>query len=53
MILAEQNKISYDDAVSKYVPELGGPLNGITIRHLLNHTSGIPTWATSELITHG
>jgi len=42
MILAEQNKISYDEAVSKYIPELGGPLNGITIRHLLNHTSGIP-----------
>ncbi len=42
MILAEQKKISYDDAVSKYIPELGGPLNGITIRQVLNHTSGIP-----------
>jgi len=42
MILAEQNKISYDDPVSKYIPELAGPLHGITIRQLLNHTSGIP-----------
>ena len=42
MILAEQKKISYDDAVSKYLPELAGPLNGITIRQVLNHTSGIP-----------
>jgi CubicO group peptidase (beta-lactamase class C family) len=42
MILAEQHKISYDDAVSKYVQELAGPLNGITLRHLLNHASGIP-----------
>jgi len=42
MMLAEQNKINYDDAVSKYIPELGETLNGITLRHLLNQTSGIP-----------
>src|SRR5215471_19309780 len=42
MMLAEQSRLSYDDPVSKYIPELGGPLNGITLRHLLNHTSGIP-----------
>jgi CubicO group peptidase (beta-lactamase class C family) len=42
MMLAEQGKLGYEDAVSKYVPELGGTLSGITIRHLLNNTSGIP-----------
>jgi CubicO group peptidase (beta-lactamase class C family) len=42
MMLAEQNKIKYDDEVSKYIPELGGVFNGITLRHLLHHTSGIP-----------
>ena len=42
MMLADQNKVSYDDPVSKYIPKLRGPLNGITLRHLLNHTSGIP-----------
>ena len=42
MMIAEQNKVKYDDAVSKYIPEVGGTLNGITLRHLLNHTSGIP-----------
>ena len=42
MMLAEPGKINYDDPVSKYVPELGGALNGITVRHLLIHTSGIP-----------
>ena len=41
-MLAEQHKIDYDDPVSKYIPELGGSLPGITLRHLLNHTSGIP-----------
>ncbi|HKA21605.1 MAG TPA: serine hydrolase [Blastocatellia bacterium] len=42
MMLAQQNKIKYDDAVSKYIPELAETLNGIILRHLLNHTSGIP-----------
>ena len=42
MMLAESNKISYDDPVSKYLPELAGPLNSVTLRQLLNHTSGIP-----------
>jgi CubicO group peptidase (beta-lactamase class C family) len=42
MMLAEQHRINYDDPVSKYIPELGGPLNRITLRYLLNHTSGIP-----------
>src|SRR5262249_24224852 len=40
MMLAEEGKLSYDDPISKYIPEL--TLNGITLRHLLNHTSGIP-----------
>ena len=42
MMLAEKNKIKYDDPVSKYIPELSKYANGITIRHLLTHTSGIP-----------
>jgi len=42
MMLAEHNKIKYDDAVTKYIPELAGTLSGITLRQLLNHTSGIP-----------
>ena len=42
MILGEQGKIKYDDPVSKYTPEFAGTLNRITLRHLLNHTSGIP-----------
>ena len=42
MMLAEQNKIKYDDEVSKYIPELSRSLNGITLRRLLHHTSGIP-----------
>jgi CubicO group peptidase (beta-lactamase class C family) len=42
MMLAEQGKLKYDDPIIKYLPELNKFSNGITIRHLLTHTSGIP-----------
>lgn len=39
MMLKEQGKLSYEDDVRKYLPEL--PYEGMTIRHFLTHTSGI------------
>jgi CubicO group peptidase (beta-lactamase class C family) len=42
MMLAEQNKIRYDDLLSKYIPELTKYADDVTIRNLLTHTSGIP-----------
>lgn len=42
MLLVEQNKLQYDDPVVKYIPEISTFVEGITIRHLLTHTSGIP-----------
>ncbi|MGP8234254.1 MAG: serine hydrolase [Limisphaerales bacterium] len=42
MMLSEQGKINYDDPVSKYIPKLEKCVDGITVRHLLTHTSGIP-----------
>ncbi|MEX2232068.1 MAG: serine hydrolase domain-containing protein [Cyclobacteriaceae bacterium] len=42
MILQEQGLLDYDDAIAKYIPGL--PYHGITIRHLLNHTSGLPDY---------
>ena len=40
MQLKEKGKLSYEDTLFKYFPEL--PFKGVTIRHLLTHTSGIP-----------
>ena len=40
-LLAEQGKISLDDGVRKWVPELPLYAEKITIRHLVHHTSGI------------
>ncbi|HMG89164.1 MAG TPA: serine hydrolase domain-containing protein [Chryseolinea sp.] len=42
MILKEEGKLDYDDSLSSYIPGL--PYKGITIRHLLTHTSGLPDY---------
>ena len=46
MILAERKKLSYDDPVSKYIPEFSrsAQFSKITLRNLLTHTSGIPDY---------
>ena len=43
VILKEKGKLNYDDKISKYIPELSNYGN-ITIRHLLNHTGGLPDY---------
>ncbi|MFL5729060.1 MAG: serine hydrolase domain-containing protein [Cytophagaceae bacterium] len=40
MMLKEQGKLAYDDPAVKFIPDL--PYPEITIRQLLNHTSGLP-----------
>jgi CubicO group peptidase (beta-lactamase class C family) len=42
MMLVERDKLSYDDPVARHLPALDGATSGMTIRHLLTHTSGIP-----------
>jgi CubicO group peptidase (beta-lactamase class C family) len=42
VLLKEAGKLNYDDEVAKYIPEL--PYPGITIRQVLNHTSGLPDY---------
>jgi len=41
VLLAASGRISLDDDVRKYVPEIPSYGPAITIRHLLNHTSGL------------
>ena len=40
-LLAEQGKISLDDPIRKWVPELPAYADRITVKHLVHHTSGI------------
>src|ERR1043165_5739911 len=51
VLLQQDGKLSIDDPVRKYIPELpdyGAPL---TIRHLLNHTAGLRDWGSVISLT--
>jgi len=41
MMLVAEGKVQLDEAITKYFPEAPKAWRGITVRHLLNHTSGI------------
>ena len=41
MMLVEEGRIGLDDPVRKYIPEASESWDGITIRQMLSHTSGI------------
>src|SRR5947207_1181070 len=40
-ILAARGALSYDDPITRFLPSLPAYTKTITIRHLLNHTSGL------------
>ena len=45
MLLVEARQIELDAPLQRYVPEFRGPWkDGVTIRHLLTHSSGLPAW---------
>ncbi|MDP2954781.1 MAG: serine hydrolase [Longimicrobiales bacterium] len=46
ILLALDGKLSLDDDVRRYIPELPDYGTPITIRHLLNHTSGLRDWGS-------
>ncbi len=46
MLLALDGKLSLDDDVRKYVPEVPDYGVTITLRHLLTHTSGLRDWGS-------
>lgn len=46
ILLALDGKLSLDDDVRKYIPELPDYGEVVTIRHLLNHTSGLRDWGS-------
>ncbi len=42
MIYVKEGKLSLDDDIGKFFPEAKGAWDGIQVRHLLSHTSGLP-----------
>ena len=48
MRLAQQGKLSIDDPITKYLPDVPTHGRTITIRRLLNHTSGIHNYTAEK-----
>ena len=50
LLLAREGKLSLDDPARKYIPELPeypqAAASGLTIRHMLSHTSGLRDWGS-------
>lgn len=46
MMLANEHRLNLDDPLSKYLPEVPPSWNGVTLRLMLNHQSGIPQFTT-------
>ncbi|HKW47205.1 MAG TPA: serine hydrolase, partial [Gemmatimonadaceae bacterium] len=47
MLQVEDGKLSLDDPLTKFFPDAPATWQGIKVRNLLNHTSGIPDYTTS------
>ncbi|WP_343558921.1 serine hydrolase domain-containing protein [Sphingobacterium sp.] len=50
LLLSKQGKLSVEDPIAKYIPDYPNGKN-ITIRHLLNHTSGIKDFTKMKTIS--
>ncbi|RZJ89772.1 MAG: class A beta-lactamase-related serine hydrolase [Chryseobacterium sp.] len=48
VLLKKRGKLNYDDPISKYLPEIAF-YEGVTIRNLLTHTSGVPDYLYVDL----
>jgi CubicO group peptidase (beta-lactamase class C family) len=46
LLLQQQGKLSLDDDIRKWVPEIPAYQKPVTIRHLLHHTSGLRDYLT-------
>ncbi len=51
LLLAHEGKLSLDDPVRRYIPELPDFGKPLLIRHMLNHTSGLRDWGSVAAIS--
>src|SRR5215471_3788127 len=52
MLLVQQGKLKLSDSPRKYVPELPGYYDQVTIDHLVHHSSGMPEIAALVILMH-
>src|SRR5215204_1237074 len=51
VLLQQDGKLSIDDPVKKYIPELPDYGKPLTIRHILAHTAGLRDWGSVMALT--
>ena len=49
MLLVQDGKLALSDSITKFLPGAPPSWSGITVRHLLTHTSGIPDYTTDAM----
>ena len=49
LMLVEQGRLRLDDPIVKFLPEGKSRWRGVTVRHLLTHTSGIPDYTDGAI----
>ncbi len=52
LMLVEKGKVRLDDPIVEFLPEGRSRWRGVTVRHLLNHTSGIPDYTEAAVDLH-
>src|SRR5919107_4541301 len=53
-LLVERGVVVPDAPAANYLPQFGaGDKRGVTVRHLLTHTSGLPAWLPLYLTSKG
>lgn len=50
--LRDEGKFALDDSIQKYLPNVPDAWKGVTIRHLLTHTSGIKSYTSMPTFEH-
>lgn len=48
MLLVQDGKVSLNERISKYLPNTPEAWKGVTVRHLLTHTSGIKSYSSLD-----
>ncbi|MEM7354426.1 MAG: serine hydrolase domain-containing protein [Acidobacteriota bacterium] len=48
VLLVEQGELAYDEPAAEWIPELAR-FEEVTVRHLLHHTSGLPSYYTYKM----
>jgi D-alanyl-D-alanine carboxypeptidase len=48
MLLVQDGKVSIDEKISKYLPNTPEAWSGVTVRHLLTHTSGVKSYSSLD-----